>query len=80
MTSIERLLIMIWGLKWKSPRCLEMPILQNLQNGRYVNRSRFFRADAHGGVSPIRAGLLNLISRQLRHIRKARTVFARFTA
>ncbi len=55
-------------------------ILTNLQSGRYVSRSRFFRADAHGGVSRIRAGLLNIISRQLRNIRKARTVLARFSA
>ena len=56
------------------------PILQNLQNGRYVNRSRFFRADARARVSPIRAGLLNIISRQLRHIRNVRALFLRFTA
>ena len=55
-------------------------ILQNLRDGYYISRSRFFRADAQGHLSRIRAELLSVISRQLRHMRKARTAFQRFTA
>lgn len=49
-------------------------ILENLRRGRYEIRSRFFRAGPGAEVSPARATCLRVVSEQLRHIRRARSL------
>lgn len=49
-------------------------ILGNLRRGRYEIRSRFFRAGPDGQVSPAKATCLRLMSEQLRHARRARSL------
>lgn len=52
----------------------ETAILENLGRGRYGIRSRFFHAGSDAEVSPARATCLRLVSEQLRHIRRARSL------
>jgi hypothetical protein len=49
-------------------------ILENLRRGRYEIRSRFFRAGPDGQVSPAKAKCLRVVSEQLRHVRRARSL------
>lgn len=59
---------------------MEMPgvsrdsILDHLRRGRYEIRSRFFRAGPSAKVPAGKASCLRLVSRQLRHARRARSL------
>jgi hypothetical protein len=55
-------------------------ILQNLREGAYSIRSRFFRSDSAAGVSWIDSFSLALVSPQLDKMRKARSLFLRWSA
>ncbi len=54
-------------------------ILRNLRQGRYVIRSRFFRADSGARLSQMEALSLRLLSPQLNNMRKARSFFLRWS-
>jgi hypothetical protein len=55
-------------------------ILRNLQQGSYRIRSHFFRCDSGARISRMKAASLQLLSQQLSHIRKIRTVLLRWSA
>jgi predicted metal-dependent phosphoesterase TrpH len=68
------------GVEMEVESLTSSAIMNNLRQGRYAMRSRFFRADSTGRISRIVSFSLSLISDQLAHIRRARSFFLRWSS
>ena len=62
------------ALEMDTPSLRADSILENLRHGRYVMRSRLFRAGSDAQVPRGRATCLRILSKQLGHVRRARSL------